>query len=908
MFSADHASDISNTLANILRSFVQNPTEIVSRLNKIASKQALETTNSNNSSSLEQGDEINELLEKYPRLQNLIDERVRMIVQQMFNLSRPSSMRRHLSNATERDAAAAAQSESDAFSSVSDDIYREDIVDSAIPVAAQIHERGRQADIEQKLLRLWSDKLGLPLDTITKDDSFFELGGDSITAMALVGDARDEGLILTVADVFRNPVFKDMTTVAQTASEKSYVEDEINNMNMNILGQQPSFTSANPGFYEKFALIKAANIDEAFLQKYICPRVGVFKGGIVDILPVTDFQALSITGALLESRWMLNFFCLDGRGPLDFRRLKQSCFRVVHAFDILRTVFVASKGRFLQVILRKVRPEFSVYETDESLDEFTAMLQQRDVTQGVKQGEPFVQFVVVREKNTDRHRIILRLSHAQYDGVSLPRILSAIKAGYEGGPIPSPVSFASFVRDSARIVTSDHYDHWRNLLKGSKMTEPVNRRQTFEHNKLRGSNEVLRKTINVPSMANGNITTATIIKAAWALTLARITGSADIVFGHTISGRNTAAIAGVESMVGPCMNIVPVRVVFGEKWTVLDLLRYIQDQQVANMPFEALGFRQIIHQCTDWRRSTHFSTVLQHDAANSSNEIKLGENVYTVKAVGSDEELSDFSVNSNALDKDRVEIVLSFSVDGVVTMPLAQRVLDMLCDTAESFTTNPGMALPSPGALSALPIRKIGDFEQPVQEEENAQKLKKQRSEDSSLTSSQLASLSRAEILVLSDVLRRAWEQVLGSTNNNEEGGHGNNNIPPPLKPDSSFFDLGGDLIGLAQVAWLLEQEDFKVRLDDLIEHPTMMGQMAALVQSNSVTAQRMMASYRAGAAGTTSSATVTDDSVAGGEDSSSPLTSRSANKPPGPRRAMTWASAFGLARKIVKRKVEVEG
>ena len=36
-------------------------------------------------------------------------------------------------------------------------------------------------------------------------------------------------------------------------------------------------------------------------------------------------------------------------------------------------------------------------------------------------------------------------------------------------------------------------------------------------------------------------------------------------------------------------------------------------------------------------------------------------------------------------------------------------------------------------------------------------------------------------------------------------------------------------MIGLAQVAWLLEQEDFKVRLDDLIEHPTMMGQMAAL-------------------------------------------------------------------------------
>ncbi|EED16046.1 nonribosomal peptide synthase, putative [Talaromyces stipitatus ATCC 10500] len=898
MLSSDHASDISKTLANILHSFAREPTETISRLDKCKSVEIAETKAVNvGQTPAQREDKLHDLLEKYPSLQNLIDERVRMIVQQMFNLSQPGSLRRHLSNATEHDVLVAPHSESDAISSISDDVYREDIGESAIPVAAHIHERGMKADIEEKLLRLWSDKLGLPLDSITRDDSFFDLGGDSITAMGLVGDARDEGLILTVADVFRNPIFKDMATMAQTASEKSYVEDEINNMNM--MGQQSAFTSAKPGFYERFALIKAANIDEAFLQKYICPRVGVFKGGIVDILPVTDFQALSITGALLDSRWMLNFFCLDGRGPLDFRRLKQSCFRVVHAFDILRTVFVASKGRFLQVILRKVRPEFSVYETDESLDEFTSVLQQRDITEGVKQGEPFVQFVIVREKNTDRHRIILRLSHAQYDGVSLPRILSAIKAGYEGGPIPSPASFANFVRESARIVTTDHYQHWRNLLNGSRMTEIVNRHENLGYRRLRASNEGLRKTIRVPSMAHGNITTATVIKAAWALTLARITGSADIVFGHTISGRNTAAITGVESMVGPCMNIVPVRVLFAEKWTVLDLLRYIQDQQVANMPYEALGFRQIIHKCTDWPRSTNFSTVLQHDAANSSNEIQLGENIYTVKAVGSDEEMSDFSVNSKSLDRDRVEIILSFSVDEHVTMPLAQRVLDMLCDTAESFTANPDMALPSPTSLCALPIRDAKSDSQLPQGD-----IKKQV-EDNSLQSSQLANLTRAEILVLSDVLRRAWEQVLSDTNQANE--KDTSNVPPPLKPDSSFFDLGGDLIGLAQVAWLLEQEDFTVRLDDLIEHPTMMGQMAALVQSNSVTAKRMMASYHAGvaasSAGTDTAASATDGSVAGEE----PHSSNISHKPGQLRKSMTWASAFGLARKIVKRKVEVE-
>jgi len=289
---------------------------------------------------------------------------------------------------------------------------------------------------------------------------------------------------------------------------------------------------------------------------------------------------------------------------------------------------------------------------------------------------------------------------------------------------------------------------------------------------------------------------------------------------------------------------------------------------------------------------------LQHDAANSSNEIQLGENIYTVKAVGSDEEMSDFSVNSKSLDRDRVEIVLSFSVDEHVAMPLAQMVLDMLCDTAESFTANPDMVLPSPGSLSALRVRDNRNIDTQLPRAETA----KQQVEDNSITSSQLAGLTRAEILVLSDVLRRAWEQVLGDTSATNNG---DDNVPPPIKPDSSFFNLGGDLIGLAQVSWLLEQEDFKVRLDDLIEHPTMMGQMAALVQSNSVTAQRMMASYHAGVAASSSAAatTATDGSVAGEEPRSG-----GNNKGGQLRKSMTWASAFGLARKIVKRKVEVEG
>lgn len=88
--------------------------------------------------------------------------------------------------------------------------------------------------VEKKLLGLWSDLLDMVEDSIDKEDSFFvssplvtwnnsidhlqQLGGDSIIAMRLVGAAREEGLSMTVADVFKNPTFADMARVSDHLS------------------------------------------------------------------------------------------------------------------------------------------------------------------------------------------------------------------------------------------------------------------------------------------------------------------------------------------------------------------------------------------------------------------------------------------------------------------------------------------------------------------------------------------------------------------------------------------------------------------------------------------------------------------------------------------------------------------
>jgi len=662
-------------------------------------------------------------------------------------------------------------------------------------ITSEITKPAPNDDIERRLLAIWSDLLQISEDSIRGDDSFFQLGGDSIIAMQMVGIARDEDLALTVASIFRHPTFADMAAVIRLADEANAPLDITGQTEYKEAKEMRAQTIQN-ALYQRYSLLEAANVD-AFLQDNICPRVTTFRGGIVDVFPVTDFQALAVTGTLMESKWMLNYFHLSGEGPLDLKKLKLSVSRLVDAFDILRTVFVPYGNRFFQVVLRKLQPSFEVHETDD-LASFTSQLQQSDRENGPRLGESYLQFTVAKERASSRHRIIMRMSHAQYDGVCMPAILGALQSAYRGQPIQSVPAFSTYVRDAARRTTDDHYTYWKKLLKGSSMTDVIRRRGP---NYSRGSEVTsLKRIVQFESLSSEAITPATIIKAAWSLVLAQLSAGSDVVFGNVISGRN-AAVLGVESIIGPCVNLVPVRIAFRSDWTVRDLLRQIQDQQVGNMPYESLGFREIIKHCTDWPDWTNFSTVCQHQNIQRKTQLALGKNEYTLGAIGSQEDFADITVLSTPQGDEKIEISLIFSNNSGITQAFAEEMFDVLCSTSTDFSMNPDQKLPSPTELSEMECQTIDDPTPAV---------------DASL-SSNLQGISRAELLVYNDVLTRAWGQILWDKNGSMS----------PIDLDSSFYELGGDIIGVAQVASLLEQEGFKLRIEDLVDHPVLIEQLA---------------------------------------------------------------------------------
>ncbi|KAL3460706.1 hypothetical protein BJX64DRAFT_290019 [Aspergillus heterothallicus] len=677
---------------------------------------------------------------------------------------------------------------------------------STLTLASDYHAPN---DVEKQLWRLWGITLGLPPHPVKYHDSFFKLGGNSITAMKLVSSARDEGIKLSVSEVFKNPVFEDMVALI---SKKTKPVTPIaapmpgaQELNEKHLKDMP-FLLPRSESSQEISILRSIELDDSSLRAAICPRIGVFKGGIVDILPVTDFQSLSITATMFESRWMLNYFYLDGRGSLDIRRLRESFLRVVDAFDILRTVFVCYHGQFFQVVLRKIRPDIFVHETDKSLDEYTKSLQQRDRSQPPGQGEQNVQFYVVKKSNSDEHRILFRISHAQFDGVCLPKIMTAIKMAYEGCPI-TPSSYLNYMRVLPGTITPEHYQHWASLLKGSKMTEVVQRDRPNTFQEVGGFAEK-KKTIEIPSTATENITIATVMQSAWAITLAKLSAQDDIVFGLTVNGRN--AVPGAENIVGPCLNFIPIRVRFGDRWTALDLFRYLQDQQVSNMPYESLGFREIIRRCTDWPDSTFFTTTVLHQNVDYEGQMQLDNNAYRMGGVGVLDNFTDLTLFSKPVagHPNQITVTLGYSLKGPLHPTFVSTVLDMVCDTAQSLVANPNVLLPSPSTLRSLPLQVV----------ENTSTT---TSGDNLLSSLNDRNLS--EILAHSELLTRIWQQVLPPRSITGKP-------QPSYQLDSSFFQLGGDIVNIAQVVWVLEQEtNLHVRLEDLLAHPTFLGQLAVL-------------------------------------------------------------------------------
>jgi len=242
---------------------------------------------------------------------------------------------------------------------------------------------------------------------------------------------------------------------------------------------------------------------------------------------------------------------------------------------------------------------------DAGIEQYGTELCTMDIGSSFDLGSSFLKMFYV-QGNEHRSCLIIRLSHAQYDGVSLPALLRDLDTLYTGDDIVTSGPFSSYMGHiSDEHIQTEAIRYWSDLLENSSLS-------ILEEGSGEPGGESMFETkpVNI-SHRPKDITAASLLLAAWALVLARRLRTPDVTFGSVTSGR-LIDLANVENVEGPCYQIAPVRVQFGEHWTAVDLLGFAQKQVTESAAHDFLGFEKIAKQCTQWPAEARFFDSIVH--------------------------------------------------------------------------------------------------------------------------------------------------------------------------------------------------------------------------------------------------------------------------------------------------------
>ncbi|KAL4781623.1 hypothetical protein BJX76DRAFT_11798 [Aspergillus varians] len=433
---------------------------------------------------------------------------------------------------------------------------------------------------ESILRAAWAAILKISTEQIDADDNFFRLGGDSVLAMKLVSSLREQGHSLTVADVFQHMRLGD-------AAKRLKVDQ----------GPKGKKTQT----YKPFSTLESAQDLERFLSETVRPKLLDSSWAIRDVCPVTDSQALDVRATVTAPRTSIQYTMLHFDKDIDGKKLLRACSGLVKTHDILRTVFIEHETTFLQVVLDRLEAPITKQQTDKDLEQYVTDLCNADIETPLQLGSPFLNFFHI-EGTAGHHSLVLRLSHSQYDGISLPRLLRDLETLYTGQtitdfePFPSYISQIHDAPASSKAIT-----YWRNLLNNSSLS--VLPGKTTTPNSPAEKAIFYHKPVNTPTTQPfEEFTTASLLTAAWALLLTRRLHTKDITFGSVTSGRILEHIDNPQNIIGPTYQFTPVRIPFQSQpsWTPNTLLRFVQAQSAESAAHDFLGFERIAKHCTQW--------------------------------------------------------------------------------------------------------------------------------------------------------------------------------------------------------------------------------------------------------------------------------------------------------------------
>jgi amino acid adenylation domain-containing protein len=494
---------------------------------------------------------------------------------------------------------------------------------------AEAQQSSEHSDVLVKFKDIASTILKTTPKIISSSSTWVDIGGDSLTAMMFVRDARKAGFVTSTRDLISGTSFGELSDQALSANADRRIERP-----------QPSH---------------AAEQDLSSLSQQRSNAT----------FPLIDFQSHYLRGVHGVSGGLVYEYQIDFRGDFDLQRVEKSVRILLENTEALRLTFMSGDVAAGAPLTQRVLPpndegvllRCQVHRSDDSSPPSMLSWEEHD-----KLRQP-VLFVLRTGADEQKHNptngsltekdvsLFVRMHHAAFDGISWSHILHDLVFAYEHGHLPKErPSYIQYLQTRLLKREKESFDYWKTLLEGSRQltlrrspeaTNSITTDRIPEEHHVTSIITVDREKHEStgPSQPANPVKTASsavISMSAWALTLSCMVEAMhpsqdhnDILFLTLMHGRDEDSRYRADEIIGCCVTEVPVRVQLNKTLTPAEVVDTVQKQLLEGAEHAHLGASTIAQHCTEWgcqrpqwyRQSTFFMfqnvKALQHLTVNA---------------------------------------------------------------------------------------------------------------------------------------------------------------------------------------------------------------------------------------------------------------------------------------------------
>ncbi|KYK61154.1 Amino acid adenylation [Drechmeria coniospora] len=505
------------------------------------------------------------------------------------------------------------------------------------------------------------------------------------------------------------------------------------------------------------------------------------RNNIEDILPCTPLQEAMLSRG--QGSYCTKILLRVRIPAADMARYWDEMLR---RHVILRTCFVTTKNvthPIVQVVLQRFEITIQTHEVQAPSLAGAIHEHLATIPEPLDSGHPPLSLAFFRYNDSEFLSFICH--HALYDGVAMECLWREVEALANGRTLLPPVPYKPFLQQSL-IFPDDTDSFWTEQFRSFRHSILFPRSASGEINQSthRTSLSMSLHEVQARLTLLGTSLLAA-CQASWATVLSVLCNHADIAFGNVVSGR-TLDMGGLDRLVAPCFNTIPIRMDISRSSQNIDLLRSFHhlNEKMLRYQFSSLRRIQFLANCHG--RSLFDTLLLLQQPLKD-----MDERVWTLEE---DSGNMDMALVCEIVPCPNLNsVVVNIHHDlGVVTGDHAANLADLFKHSFLHLFASP---YSSPIDQNSAPTRITSGLEGLIRNGRNFELSDQKESEHDKWTG-------------VEEKIRGALSEL--------------SQVPEArIFPNTSIFHLGLDSINAVQISSMLRRQGFNISATDVIECPS---------------------------------------------------------------------------------------